>query len=181
MTLQEHARRVIGIDVDGVLLDIVMPWLFQYELVSGHVLENDDIRSWDLSNWIRSDWNPRFYDLRTPDLYSIALPVAGSVLAVEELARQGHTLVAITHDGPEFVAAKRARLARYFPAIQHIVFAKDKECVRVDVLIDDAPHNVNRAHGAILLDAPWNRNAHIAPHVLRVADWSDIPHRFGSC
>ncbi len=181
MTLQPHARRVIGIDIDGTLLDIVTPWLHEYGLASDHWLEADDIKDFDLRLFIRTDWTKRFFELRTPALYDVTLPIPGAVDAVAELAEQGHFLVAVTHDTQPFVAAKRARLARFFPGIRYLVLAKDKACAKVDVLIDDAAHNANDAHGAILLDSPWNRAAYVKPHVLRVADWSDIPHRFGSC
>lgn len=176
--LNPHARRTIGLDVDGVLLDIHTPWLREYTIASGHQITTDDLRGWNLYDYIRSDWCSRFDAFRTPALYLVTRPIPGAVEGVRELARQGHRLVVVTHDTRPYVSVKRAQLARFFPDLREFVFTDTKGCVKTDVLIDDAPHNVAGRPGGILLSQPWNMAFFGAP---RVAEWQDIPRLFAGC
>ena len=36
--LQPYARRIVALDVDDVLLDLVTPWVTKYADLSGHAL-----------------------------------------------------------------------------------------------------------------------------------------------
>ena len=73
---------------------------------------------------------------------------------------------------------KVERLLELFPFLdwEHIIFACNKQMVRGDVLIDDAPHNlVGGEYAKILFDRPHNRSFdHVAHDALRVNTWEEI-------
>jgi 5'-nucleotidase len=179
--LLPYARRIIALDIDDVLLDLVTPWVAKYAALTGHQLTKADIRSWDMGQYTRPEWRERFYDLRTPDIYVDMCPIEGAQAGVEELLHQGHTLVALTHDQFTHVGPKAKRLRQLFPGLQHIVFAKEKRAaLHFDLLIDDGPHN----YPEMLFDQPWNKNSPSRVGDLggvRVYGWADIPWRLGSC
>lgn len=178
--LQQHARRVIGLDYDGTLIDIHTVWAREYAMASGHVgFSPTSILSWDYSKYILPGWGDRYTALRTPGLYLLARPVPGAVNAVRELARQGHTLVCVTHDTQPYLKVKRAQLARFFPDVRLLVLAQEKSCVRLDILVDDGLHN----KPTNLVPQPWNsapnRNATWADRQGRF--WRELPLRFACC
>ena len=97
--LQQHARRIIAVDVDGVLLDTHTPWLENYNAASGDNLDPESIRGWDLKCFVRPEWCERINRLRTPELYDRALPIFGAQAGIEALLRQGHRLVLLGQVG----------------------------------------------------------------------------------
>lgn len=186
--LPSYLRRVIGLDVDDVLLLTLSAWLKEYRLASGYQLYPADIHEWNLDKYILPAWrstvensivgNGRFHQLRTPELYRVMRPLPGAVAGVRELARQGHTLVAVSADYATHVAEKARAVRRWFPDIQHIVITRHKACVKMDVLIDDGAHNLGSAPVGYLFNSPTNLS--YAGTALRVDGWEDIPWRF-SC
>lgn len=145
---------IIALDVDDVCLDLVPAWLQAYREAHAHELYPEAIAGWNLYEYVRPELVKQFYALRTPALYLGVRPVEGAQAGVRELAARGHTLVAVTSDTAEFVPVKRAVLARYFPQIRTIVFARNKRAaVKADIFVDDGLHN----EPDIILDRPWNR------------------------
>jgi 5'(3')-deoxyribonucleotidase len=163
---------VIALDVDGVLLDIDTPWRAKYGRLSGHTLTKEEVTEWDYDRFVLPTWRGRFAQLRTPDLYDVALPIEGAQEGVRELLGMGHLVVAVTHDYASHLAHKRASLRRYFPELEHIVFAKEKRtAVRYDILVDDGTHNLPD----ILFAQPWNRSRHTGWRCWTVAHtWEEV-------
>lgn len=189
--LPEHARRIIGIDVDDTLLELTGTWLDAYFLASGHRLSVEDVLDWNISRYVLPDWagdqsltygNGRFHELRTPELYRTVRPIPGAQWGVRTLHEQGHRLVAITSDTRAHAREKRRALARWFPELDEMVITQRKDCVRVDVLIDDAVHNVQAVScGALLFPRPANLlfpDSELRAGVARVTGWADILWRF---
>ena len=69
-------------------------------------------------------------------------------------------------------------LFRYFPFIDwdHVIISSRKQMIRGDVLVDDAPHNLEDFEGnRILMDAPHNRSCRAAlKNILRVHGWQEV-------
>ena len=143
----------VALDADGVLLDIVTPWLAKYNREAGDTLRYEDITTW-LWPLKYAEWTEARKDLlRTPDLYAAARPIQGALDGVNTLLDQGHRLVVVTHDFPTHLKSKIWALRYWFPVLEHVVFAKNKRnAVRYDVLVDDAIHN----NPEVLFAQPWN-------------------------
>jgi 5'(3')-deoxyribonucleotidase len=165
---------IVGLDVDGLLLDIHSPWLAKYNRLSGDHLRVEDITDWDITRFVRPGWEGLIEGLRTPDLYDLCRPVAGARQGVEALLDRGYRLVVITHDYPSHLGTKVAALGEFFPSLRRIVFAKEKWATvpGIDLLIDDGAHN----RPSILLNQPWNLRAKLGPGQVRANAWGDIPH-----
>lgn len=177
--LPPHARRTIVLDVDEVLIDSFAVWLREYNMAAGDNLQLDQIRSWNLAQYVKTGWEKRVYELRRPGMYLLAKPIPGAIQGVRELVAQGHFIVAATNDTQPFVKVKRATLARYFPSLRHIVIAKNKLAAlpRADIRIDDGLHN----GPTIVFPQPWNADAALLDSQVRVAGWEDIPWRLACC
>lgn len=180
MMLQPHARRVIGLDFDEVLFWTNKSWLLEFERRTGYKAEWDAIKGWDFSPAVPAELLPELMACRTPAIYEMCWPAPDALDAVRELHRQGHTLVCITHDTPEFVKVK-ARLLRWFypMLVGRLVVAKNKwEAVPgINLLVDDAPHN----NPSILVARPWNEAEGHKWGDRRIADLRELPRRFGCC
>jgi len=165
---------IIGIDVDGVLLDIQSPWIAKYNHISGDCLQYNDITQWRMADIVIPEYALSIYDMRTPDLYYIALPICSSQYATIKLISMGHQLVCVSHDRRSHANAKGHAIRRHFPWIADItITGADKSIVKCDVLIDDAVHN----KPDILFDQPWNRSDTDIP---RAESWISVVNMIGS-
>lgn len=164
----------IALDVDDVLLAHCDAWVAEYNKVArGHQLRLADLTAWGITDCMTADQADLYWNTRTPGLYVGMRPVECAQLGVRTLLREGFRLVAVTSDKPAFVTAKRAALARWFPELRDIVFAKNKACVQADLLVDDAPHNNPR----YLFTRPWNVGARLAAGQARVNGWPELLDR----
>ncbi|MEK6970216.1 MAG: hypothetical protein AABW68_00790 [archaeon] len=188
----------IGIDIDGVLVDIVSPLLELYNAHKGTGHRYEDVGHYDLhQTWNCSpqeaiDWVHQFY--ATPAFDEMPV-IDGAVAGVTRLSK-GHELFIIT-SRPAYLQEKtKAWIERYFgDAFVEILFGnayslhgpqKDKStlCSEKDVrvLIEDAPGNaIDCAQAGIevfLFDQPWNRKMSPTKNVTRVMSWDEIGQRF---
>lgn len=159
---------IIGIDIDGTLLDIHTPWLAKYNKISGDTLKQEDIKVYYFGDVVKPAYSQAIYSMRTPDLYSVAIPVPGAQYAVNEL-RKSHQLVVVSHDSARFARCKTESIRNHF-SINDIVFAQDKCCVKYDILIDDNPRN----NPDILFHQPWNSLVRDHRLCYRANGWTDV-------
>lgn len=97
----------IGIDVDGVLADLMTPWLNRcnaalrekYKDASGVVpamdWSPDDLDRWDFWNQVGIP-EADVWAMFTPDIYQDVKPFAGALKAINAVREQGHEIVYIT-------------------------------------------------------------------------------------
>ncbi len=159
---------IIAIDIDGTLLDIHTPWLAKYNKISGDNLQPKDIKCYYFGDVVKPAYSQSIYSMRTPDLYDYATPIPGAQCAIEKL-KKDHQLVIISHDSAKFARYKADAIREYFQ-VNDIVFAKEKSCVRYDILIDDNPKN----NPDILFHQPWNSYAATRVGCYRANGWGDV-------
>lgn len=167
----------VKLDLDGVLLSLLPEWLSVYNDEYNDNLQPEDITHWDTHRFVKSRCGFDVYDLLdTTGLFLHAKPVEGAIRAVRRLQREGHEILIVTALPPgERVAYEKLRWLNYWLSEvprDNIVFATRKELVQGDVLIDDAPHNIEKeretgGHG-IIFDRPYNQEVE-GP---RLMDWS---------
>ena len=177
--LQRHAQRNIGIDFDEVLFWTNKSWLEVFKERTGYPANWDGIKNWDFSPAVPRELYPELMACRTPAIYERCWPAPDALDAVRELHAQGHFLICITYDTPEFVAVKARLLRWFYPMLaDRLVVAKNKwNAARFDLLVDDAAHN----NPSYLVARPWNEaDAHKWGDRC-LADLRELPKRFGCC
>lgn len=171
---------IIGVDGDGVLLDLVGASVPLGEKLSGRRVSADEVTQWCVaSSWgvdkttFYAQWNEPGFCARIP-------AYEGALGFVEELRKRGR-VVAVTSP---FKTSRHWRderahaLMRDFGfAGDDIVLASDKTLINVDVLIDDAEHNVkdfvSTGRPAVLIDRPWNRGCETGLMLRRAKSYAE--------
>lgn len=96
----------------------------------------------------------------------------------KSLKEDGHKVLIVTSDHPDTIPFKYNFLKKYFPFIpfKDVIITSHKQMVKGDILIDDAPHNLeNGEYLGILIDAPHNKNYDASSQpIVRVHNWDEI-------
>lgn len=97
--------------------------------------------------------------------FELQTAIAGARELIQRLIAMGHEVFVITSIPPEFALIRRRMLLEAFPELppENIFCAQRKDLFTVDVMLDDAAHNlVGRrkisAKYPVLLRKPWNRS-----------------------
>lgn len=184
---------IIGIDVDGTLIDIG-----EFMLKKGEAYFQrpaSDPEAFDVEHMfaVSNKEGTRFW-LRQLLSYCIRAPlISGAAETIRRLKEDGHRIIIITSrvytagTGP-MGFFPRSVLKRWlkkrgviYDAIvfcQGSAVAKAKECARhlVDVMIDDIPDNllaISKDRAVIAYPMPWNRDM-ADKGIPRAKDWQDI-------
>lgn len=164
--------RTIALDFDGVLIDLVTPWLAAYNEAAEDNLRYADIRQYEIHAAVKEAWRIGVYALRSPEVYRRCLPEPGAQAGVAALARAGFRLVVVTKE-PDAACrhAKQEVLRKFFPELPLVVVAANKRAVVPSgLLIDDAPQN--KPH--LLFSQPWNATTPLAEGQQQAANWFEL-------
>lgn len=166
-------KKVIAIDLDDVLADLVESWV---EVVNKNEDENVkpcDIKCWDIKKYFKC--NKKVFTYLTYGFFR-NLPVKKDSQEVVEKLSEIHDVYIVTSatKTPESLKAKVEWLSEHFPFISadKIVLCGNKSIIKADIMIDDGVHNLKTFSGKkILFDAPHNRSC---AEFTRVRNWSEI-------
>lgn len=122
-----------------------------------------------LSIYEKSTWGPLGTRIDTiyeyfndPEFYRTQPVYKGAREFVRKLSQMTEVYIS-TAVPPEFMGIRAQRLMEEFPEIpaDHIYMGARKDKINVDILFDDAMHNVSRstAKYPILMRRPWNQEA----------------------
>lgn len=106
-------------------------------------------------------------------------PFPGAVKYLKQLIDDGHKVVVVTASHHDTISFKiNSVLFKHFPYLtfNDIIVTSQKQLIYGDILIDDAPHNLEGGkYAGILMDAPHNKtyNAELNGFI-RVKDWASI-------
>ncbi len=178
----------IGIDLDGVVYDLMTPWLRRYNERYEDTLTREDIIDFNFEGVeFRCDVGDFMSFLYDGRIHLEAEPVPMAVEVITEWASEGHTIVFISATKRPAIWAKVARLAVDFPDVPYeLHFTSDKAAVEVDVFIDDHVRNVldyallgvNPDAVVLLFDQPWNHDDEIYQaydvNIGRVLGWDTM-------
>jgi 5'(3')-deoxyribonucleotidase len=161
----------IAIDVDGVLLDLVTPWLERLHARTGYKIYYEDVKTFNIETLLPEYLRSTFTSFLDDTIYDYVQPVLDAPWGVMELAKMGHSLILVTHCHPDRIASKMRAIRRFFPEVfSGVVVTKWKDCVNYDILIDDAIHN----NPTILLNQPWNLGWDANEFSQRALSWNHI-------
>ena len=162
----------IGIDLDNVLNNLNEEWLKLYNIKHNDNLTINDIKSWYLHKYTKIGTD--VYNYLTSALFYKLKPQPYSVEVTERLS-QNHELFIVTATAPQHLETKAYWLQEYFPhiSVNNLIATQRKDLVNVDLLIDDAAHNIETfPNNTIVLDYAWNKV--LENKYLRAKNWLEI-------
>ncbi|MCA1233261.1 5'-3'-deoxyribonucleotidase [Bacillus velezensis] len=169
-------KKVIAIDMDQVLADLLSDWVAYINTYDDPFLKEEDILCWDISKYSNTQNN--VYRLLDYELFRNLDVIEGSQRAVKELTKKYEVYVVTTATNhPESLKAKLEWLTEHFPFIPHsnVVLCGNKNIIKADIMIDDGIHNLETFDGMkILFDAPHNRDDN---RFIRVMNWEEIERK----
>jgi 5'(3')-deoxyribonucleotidase len=173
------SKLTVLVDVDDVVADLVPAWLADYNRAYSDILTPEDIKSWDMTDWVSGECGAKIYEfLNDHTIYDRIVPVPGAHMGVTRLRAMGHRVVFVTSASALNTGLKLTWLIKHGfltgqPWAQHdFVAAHDKYLVRGDVIIDDRIENVTQFPGGkIIFDRPWNRSLEMTGLGHRMRSW----------
>ena len=173
-------RLTILIDMDDTIENLCDVWVdYLNKRYDTHVL-TEDLTNWDMSkNFSKLSQDQIYEPLSERRFWNLVKPLPGAVENILKLKQLGHNILIVTAASPDSVRLKlECVLFRYFPYIRYknVIITSQKQLIMGDILIDDAPHNLEGGkYKKILFDAPHNRlYDHKKNDVIRVHNWSEI-------
>lgn len=168
MTKKKQIKRIL-LDLDGIIVDMLGPWLRQYEIITGEKIPVSDIVSWDAT--IGASY-PEVLNslLEKPGFFRNLPPMPGAQKYLSKLIEENNHEIIILTQPPRksdyAVRDKRLWMQDYFPNfdITNMIYAHKKYLVRGDVLFDDKPSHLalwkheNPESVTATIDYPYNRN-----------------------
>ena len=149
----------IGVDVDGVLRDMMTPFIKNYnnDFNDAFVRSPDDVKDYDLKKSFPSYHNGLLYKYKD-DLFKFAARYVDSKGFVDEVSRYGDVyIVSAQPFGLEDLTLGWLRDNEVL--YKGVCFLEDKSLLDVDYLVDDCPKNVYNASGVGLgVRRPWNQD-----------------------
>lgn len=168
-------KRVVAVDQDQVLADLLTPLLSRYNALYKDSLKPEDIKSWDIDKYTKC--GNAVYDLFDDyELFRWLPVIEHSQEVMKELNKKYDVYVVTSATSiKESLVAKVEWINEHFPFIpdSNIVLCGDKSIIHADIMIDDGIHNLRKFKGErkLLFDAPHNRNN---DEFERVNNWLEI-------
>lgn len=133
-----------------------------------------DIDDWDISKSFPTLKKSQVLaPLSSIELWGRVKPLDGAQYYLQKLIYDGHDVIIVTASPCSEVV-----LLKHFPFISHnnVIITSRKQLVIGDILIDDAPHNLEGGtYKGILMDACHNRKYDNEKHgIVRVHNWEEI-------
>lgn len=174
-------KLTILVDMDDTVEHLLPAWVDR--LNAEHSLDKkiEDMTEWDMTkNFPELEEELIFAPLMERGFWKNVKPIPGAPLYIGMLIQDGHDVYIVTASQPATVEMKLTEvLFKYFPTIdyKHVIVASNKQMIRGDVIIDDAPFNLVGAVGyKILMDTPVNQSFECNQEngIVRVSSWQQI-------
>ena len=157
-------KKVILVDMDGVLVDLTATWLRIYGERTGDWVHPDEITAYEFEQFV--EYPMEFFSCLGQALEE-ATPTAGSSKFEDLYLNPDYEVYVVSYAhsaAPEAHKAKLEWLAKYFPGFpqDRVIFTKHKHLIHGDYLIEDSPRNCedwgNATDGfTIIVDQPYNQ------------------------
>lgn len=173
-------KLTVLVDMDDTLENLCEVWIKCLNEKHGANVLIDDIKDWDMSKAFPSLERKKIYEpLYENELWERVTPLPDAVDYLKKLIDDGHKVVIVTASHQNTVALKLNNvLFKYFPFLTYhdVIITSQKQLINGDVLIDDAPHNLEGGgYKGILVSAPHNRSYNAeANGFIRADNWKAI-------
>ena len=150
-----------ALDIDDLLMECTS---YAIKLANEKYKFDPPLSIYEITGWgklgKRSDVIHEFFN--DPEFYRTQPVYKGAKEFVKKLSQMTEVFVS-TAIPPEFMGIRAQRILEEFPEIpaDHIYMGSRKDKIHVDILFDDAMHNVLRSEAKypILMRRPWNQDA----------------------
>lgn len=154
-------RLSTALDIDDLLMDCTG---YAIKLANEQYKYDPPLSIYEVEHWgrhgTRIDVIYEYFN--DPDFYRTQPVFPGAKEFVRKLTQMTEVFIS-TAIPPEFMGIRAQRIMEEFPEISpsHIYMGSRKDKIQVDILFDDAMHNVlgSSAKYPILMRRPWNRDA----------------------
>lgn len=170
----------ILVDMDDVLENLCEVWVSALNDRYQTDVRAEQITEWDLGKAFPTLTKEQICaPLCEEAFWKRVTPLPGAVEYVGKLILDGHKVVVVTASHPDTIPLKLKHvLFRYFPffTYEDVIVTSQKQRILGDILIDDAPHNLEGGNYAkLLMNAPHNRSFNEkGTDIIRVYDWREI-------
>ena len=168
----------IGIDIDGVIADLVSAMLPTLSEISGYSVTHADITEYDIGKALKIEgqmacvWKA-VYD----DAFLINVPaIKGALDGLNRISN--HTIILITGRPMETQIATEQWLKNKLIKYDRLIFSQQGKhiyCDDIDMFIEDqyeeAYNMVAAGIPTILFNQPWNQRLVDSSNIQRVRDW----------
>ena len=163
---QPNDRMLIGLDVDGVVADLIGSLLHAIRQRTGQLFLPEHVQSFNLRNSLGNLWTVVEDILSEPGFARDLSPYPGAIDGIIKLRSLGRVVFVTSpfHRSPTWSHERAVWLHQHTGTHRRdIVHLDDKTVFAGHVLIDDAPHQleawVNTQRPAVRVVRPWNQDA----------------------
>jgi 5'(3')-deoxyribonucleotidase len=149
---------IIWLDMDGVLVDLMTPWLAKYNYLWADNLRERDIKAWNIREFVKPDCGDEIHHMLGGDIFLNAEPYPGAIEFVRQLA-DTHTVRFASMAWDKGVGATHYKCS-----------------LRGDIMVDDNPAFLEGFMGdKVLFTRPWNKAFHHwEADMIRVGTYSEL-------
>lgn len=155
----KHNKK-IAIDLDGVIWDLVRPWITYYNLLYEDNISYNEIIEYDLSKSLtKASYDDIKNILQKKTFWDNVFPFENAVEYLYRINKEFDLYIA-TATSYEIATVKIKRFLKLFPFISsnQIICIHNKSLLNVDWLVDDCENNLLEGKfNKIILDAPYNK------------------------
>lgn len=165
----------IGVDLDTTLNDLEVTWLERYNAEYGDCLTVEDMVDWDVSAYVKPECGMKMYSYLDEPGFFRNLGIKPGAREGMQFLWDNFEVYIVSAANPNTVADKWEWIREHLPFItlDRFVCLFHKDLLKLDYLIDDGPHNIERFPGTgIVFDMRYNR--HLPDHYLRFGNWQEI-------
>lgn len=150
----------IFIDVDGVVANLIEPWLEDYNRDFSDSLRPADIKAWDISRFVKPEAKQAIFKyIENPAIYDRVKPIPGALETVNYFRALGLRVVYATTIAPGTWGRKYQWLTDhgFITSSRDYIEIGDKGLLRGEILIDDNIDNLSAFQGKrVKFSQPWN-------------------------
>jgi 5'(3')-deoxyribonucleotidase len=169
--------------MDGVLVDLMTPWLAKYNYLWADNLRPRDIKAWDIREFVKPDCGDEIHHMLGGDIFLNAEPYPGAIEFVRQLA-DTHTVRFASMAWDKGIGAGVGAREKYIWIEEHLPFLGKRQLtlthykcsLRGDIMVDDNPAFLEGFRGdKVLFTRPWNKAFHHwEADMIRVGTYSEL-------
>ena len=148
----------VGLDWDDTLCSFVKHAVSLCNEENQTSITEENITEWGSQTPVTKMVFPYYSDLRTYQMQTVSEETKEFVRQLQKIA----DVYIITAVIPQFMGIRAEQISNEFPDFpaDHILMGASKNLIKMDILLDDAPHNILKASATypVLIRRPWNRN-----------------------
>lgn len=173
-------KLTILVDLDDTLENLCETWVDELNRRHELSVTMDDITQWDMTKAFPTLSREQIYQpLVNAELWKRVTPLPEAPEYLKRIIDDGHEVWIVTASYYTALGVKLDNtLFKHFPYItpRNVITAYNKQMIKGDIMIDDAPHNLEGARNLkILVDAPHNRAFDESTiGAVRAKSWQDI-------